>query len=203
MIDSYLSISGPVSSRITRERSRFVGLLFPAGQEEEIAATLERTRRDYHDASHRAYAYRLFRRSGPLVREDDAGEPHGTAGAPILRELEGAGLFDIIAVVVRYFGGTKLGRGGLARAYGDAIKEAIAAAPLVERRCDVRVAVRFPPELGTSVGALARRHAARIEQVSYAAGGRMVVLLPASRVIRFSQELAEVTGARAQCEEEG
>ena len=202
MSDSYSSITSPVVARITRNRSRFVALLFPVSREEEIALILERIRREYHDASHRASACRLFRRSDPWVKADDAGEPRGTAGAPILRELETAALFDVIAVVVRYFGGTKLGRGGLARAYGDAVKEAIAGATRVEHRCDVRVTLRFPAELSSGVMALVRRHAARVERVSYDAEGRMLVLLPASRLPGFSQELAEVTGARAQCEEE-
>ena len=202
MSDSYSSIASPVVARITRERSRFLALLFPLSHEEEIAVILERIRREYHDASHRASASRLFRRSDTWVRTDDAGEPRGTAGAPILRELEAAALFDVIAVVVRYFGGTKLGRGGLARAYGDAVKEAIALATRVEHRCDVKVALRFPVELSSGVMALVHRHAARVERIAYDAEGRMLVLLPASRVPGFSQELAEVTGARAQCEEE-
>ena len=203
MSDSYSSIVGPVVARITRERSRFIALLFPVGREEETAVILERVRREYHDASHRPWAGRLFRRFDPWMRVDDAGEPHGTAGAPILRELETAALFDVVAVVVRYFGGTKLGRGGLARAYGDATKEAIALATRVEHRCDVRVTLRFPAELGSGVMALVHRHAARVERVTYDTDAQMVVLLPASRVSGFSQELAEVTGARAQCEEEG
>ncbi len=203
MSDSYSSIVDPVVTRITRERSRFIALLFPVGREEEIREILERVRREYHDASHRAWACRLFCRSDAWVRIDDAGEPRGTAGAPILRELETAELFNAIAVVVRYFGGTKLGRGGLARAYGDATREAIALATRVEHRCDVRVTLRFPAELGCGVMALVHRHAAKVERVAYDTEGRMVVLLPASRVPGFSQELTEVTGARALCEEEG
>jgi len=171
MTDSYLSIRAPASARITRERSRFIGLLFPGRNEEEVSRILERVRK-------------------------------GTAGAPILRELEAAGLFDLVAVVVRYFGGVKLGRGGLARAYANATHEAIAAAALVETRRDVRVAVRFPPELGSGVMGLVRRHATAVEAVDYTQGGRLLVLLPPSRLARFAAELAEATGARAHCEEE-
>jgi uncharacterized YigZ family protein len=202
MTDSYLSIRAPASARITRERSRFIGLLFPGRNEEEVSRILERVRKEHHGASHRPFAYRLFRDASVLARAEDAGEPKGTAGAPILRELEAAGLFDLVAVVVRYFGGVKLGRGGLARAYANATHEAIAAAALVETRRDVRVAVRFPPELGSGVMGLVRRHATAVEAVDYTQGGRLLVLLPPSRLARFAAELAEATGARAHCEEE-
>jgi uncharacterized YigZ family protein len=203
MIDSYFSIKEPASARIARERSRFIGLLFPARDEEEVEEILERTRRDYHDASHRPYAYRFLGESGPRGRAEDAGEPRGTAGAPILQALETAGVYALLAVVVRYFGGTKLGRGGLARAYGDATRAALEAATRVERRPEVRVSIRFPSELGASVMGLVHRHAAKVERVDYAGEGRILVLLPLSHLGRFQEELTEATGARARCEEGG
>jgi len=108
----------------------------------------------------------------------------------------------VLAVVVRYFGGTKLGVGGLIRAYADATKEAIAAATLVEKQQRTRLAIRFPPELNSGVMGLIHRHPIEVEQVYYNKEARILVAVPPSLLSRFSQELQEATGARARIEEE-
>jgi len=202
MNDAYLSIKEPSSARLTRKKSRFIGLLYPVSFEEEVHAALTQAKRSYHDATHRCTAYRLMSPSGPVVRTDDAGEPAGSAGAPILRQLEAAKLHDVLAVVVRYFGGTKLGVGGLIRAYADATKEAIAVATFVEKCQRIKIAIRFPSEVNSQVMALIHRHPIKVEHVAYNKEARVLVALPPSLFPRFSQELQEATGARARIEEE-
>jgi len=112
---------------------------------------VERLRREHHDATHVVFAWRIG--WPPAERSSDAGEPAGTAGPPILAALRGAGLSDVAAVVVRYFGGTKLGRGGLARAYGDVVHEALVALPTHAERLRRRILVEAPYE---RLGALRR-----------------------------------------------
>ena len=198
MSDSYNTIAAPVHAKLTRKKSRFIALLYPVSSPETIKEILEQLRREYHDATHRCFAYRLI--SGE-VRADDAGEPAGSAGPPILRALEGADLYDILAVVVRHFGGVKLGIGGLIRAYGDATQEAIARAKIVTRVQQVRVEVTFPPELSSPVMGLIHRVGATVEKIEYNSTGRAVLLVSRSALSGFTDRLQEATGNRARIRE--
>lgn len=131
--------------------SRFFAFVAPAADAEAAQAYLEALRRRHPDATHHCFAWRL----GALAAEraHDAGEPAGTAGAPMLQVLRGAGLSDVVAVVVRWFGGTKLGKGGLARAYGGAVRLALEGLPSREVVAHVRLVVEAPYE---KLGAIKR-----------------------------------------------
>ena len=201
MTDAYLSIKEPVSARLTRKKSRFIGLLYPASTVEEIEAILKRVKRTYHDATHHCTAYRLMGSSGPIVRTDDAGEPAGSAGGPILQQLEAAGVYDVLAVIVRYFGGTKLGVGGLIRAYADATKDALAAATLVKRCRRATLMVSFPPEMSGPMMALVHRHSVTVEHLTYNKEASARIALPPGLVSQFTAQLQEVTGGKARWEE--
>ncbi len=120
--DFYLTIAKPLrAAELKVVGSRFIANLYPVSTKEEIESYLERIRKEFYDASHHCYAFRLGA-NAEQVRAADDGEPSGTAGKPILMVIEGAKLTNVLCVVTRYFGGTKLGTGGLARAYADAAK---------------------------------------------------------------------------------
>lgn len=126
--DFYFTITGAVRApEVKISGSRFIADLFPAASKHEVDEQLDRIRKEFYDASHHCYAYRLGN-SAEIIRAADDGEPAGTAGKPILLVLEGADITNIACVVTRYFGGTKLGTGGLARAYSQAAQEAVSAA---------------------------------------------------------------------------
>ncbi len=128
-----------------RERaSRFLGFARRIGSSADADAFLGRLRRDHHDATHVAFAWRLGDGDAALARASDAGEPSGTAGRPILAAIESAGVSDAAVAVVRYFGGTKLGTGGLARAYRAAAERALEAAGAETVYDTVRLEVRCP-----------------------------------------------------------
>ncbi len=110
--------------------SRFVALVAPASDEAAALAVLEEARARWPDASHHTWAFRL--REGDRMRHSDDGEPGGSAGRPILAQIDGHDLVDVVAVVARWFGGTKLGVGGLIRAYGAAAGRALDRAEIVE-----------------------------------------------------------------------
>ena len=200
MTDAFHTLARPSAGRVTRSRSRFLAYAFPVSSADEADAHLERLHREHRDASHVCFAYRLCSGDETIEVADDAGEPAGSAGPPILRRLEGADLHDVLVVVVRYFGGTKLGIGGLIRAYGDATAEALASARVVVRRLEVEVDVTFPPEITSGVMAVIHRHRAKIRHIEYDASGTALVALPPSRVATFVDALREVTGARATAE---
>ena len=108
-------------------KSRFIGRAFPVETEAEALEILERIRQKHYDATHNCWAYNL-RGASPLRRFSDDGEPHGTAGKPMLDIIDGEGLCNVCAVVTRYFGGVLLGTGGLVRAYSKALKDAAVSA---------------------------------------------------------------------------
>ena len=126
---SYDTVAAPAAAELRVQRSRFLASVAPAATPEAVAAHVAAVARRYHDCRHVCHAWRLG--WGPSLREGrhDAGEPSGTAGEPILSVLRGAGVSDTVLVVARYFGGIKLGTGGLGRAYRDAAARALAAAP--------------------------------------------------------------------------
>ncbi len=119
-------------------RSRFIATLAPISDEAAATALIDRVRGRFHDARHHCTAM-VLGPDGQRRRSSDDGEPAGTAGAPMLAVLTGAGLTDVVAVVTRYFGGTLLGAGGLVRAYGGAVSAAVDAADRLRRLPVARV----------------------------------------------------------------
>jgi uncharacterized YigZ family protein len=114
----------------TIKKSRFIGVLCPCNSEADVSAALRNLQTTYQDASHIAFAYRIKADNGLINRCHDAGEPSGTAGRPIYQHLESKGLVNALLAVIRYFGGIKLGTGGLVRAYGNTAKQVLEIAEL-------------------------------------------------------------------------
>ena len=125
-------VKAPILIEETIKKSRFIGLIYPCTSEAEVAAHLSTLHTKHSSANHIAFAYRIKTEKGTICRFHDAGEPSGTAGKPIFKYIEGHDLINVLCVVVRYFGGIKLGAGGLTRAYGNTAKQAIEAADIDE-----------------------------------------------------------------------
>ena len=202
MIDSYRTLARPASARITRKKSRFLADAFPVSSPKEVERELAGVRRRNHDATHHCFAYRLLLDGGPLSHSEDAGEPSGSAGLPIQQRIEGADLLNVLVVVTRYFGGTKLGVGGLVRAYGDAAQEALEAGDIVECELLVEVSIDFPIEVNSGVMATIHRHQARVVEIGYDAPPHARITLPPSGVEAFRDAIVEATGNRARIEVE-
>lgn len=130
--DIYYSIAAPAEGLFKDQGSRFIALAYPVESEEEVKSLLEKARKEYHDARHHCVAYRIGLK-GEVWRASDDGEPAGSAGRPILGQIDSAGLSDIAVIVVRYFGGIKLGIPGLIRAYKESTKDALSKAQIVEK----------------------------------------------------------------------
>ena len=132
MSDVYKSISARSQGLYKELGSRFIALAYPVETEDEVRALLASVRNEYHDARHHCCAYRLGL-GGTVWRASDDGEPSGSAGRPILGQIDSAGLSDILVIVVRYFGGIKLGVPGLIRAYREATADALSQAQITEK----------------------------------------------------------------------
>lgn len=140
--DTFKSISGPAEGLYKEKGSKFLAFAYPVVSEEEVRAVLEKIRKEYYDARHHCYAYRLGL-SGDVWRYNDDGEPSSTAGRPIYGQILSRELSDVLIVVVRYFGGIKLGVPGLIRAYKTAAADALDHAEVVEKVASEGYAVTF------------------------------------------------------------
>ena len=130
--DTYLSIAAPSEGLFKDNGSRFIALAFQVETEQQVKDTVARLRKEYHDARHHCYAFRLGYDASQWRSSDD-GEPSGSAGRPILGQLESRKLSDTLVVVVRYFGGIKLGIPGLIRAYRTSTADALDKASVIEK----------------------------------------------------------------------
>lgn len=153
--DTYKSIAAMSQGLYKDKGSKFISFAFPVTREEEIKDILEKNKKEYHDARHHCYAYRLGI-NGEDWRFNDDGEPSSTAGKPIFGQLLSNELSDILVVVVRYFGGIKLGVPGLIKAYKAAAADAIAAAEIVEKTATELISVSFGYEVTDKVMRLLR-----------------------------------------------
>ena len=142
LFDAYSSIAAPSEGLFKDNGSRFIALAYPVETEEEVKAIVAGLRKQYHDARHHCYAYRLGYK-GDVFRSSDDGEPSGSAGRPILGQIDSAGLSDVLVVVVRYFGGIKLGIPGLIRAYKTSTADALSQAQVVEKIAGVWLRLGF------------------------------------------------------------
>lgn len=140
--DTFRSLEAPSEGLYKEKGSKFLAFAYPVASEEEIKRHLERIRKEYYDARHHCYAYRLGL-NGDVWRYNDDGEPSSTAGRPIFGQIQSAGLSDILIVVVRYFGGIKLGVPGLINAYRSAAADAISNGRIVEKTATELFSVTF------------------------------------------------------------
>jgi len=169
----YAAPRGSGSSEVREKGSRFLAVVAPAVDETAAEAVLEALRAEHPDATHHCWAWRLG--ATAEERSSDDGEPSGTAGVPILQVLRGRELSDVVAVVVRWYGGTRLGKGGLARAYAAAAREAAEAAPVGRRVPRDEIAVVLPYELIGAVKRLVRPPEVELKRESYGARVRFVL----------------------------
>lgn len=140
--DTYKSIASKSEGLYKDKGSKFISIAFPVTSENEAKDILEAVHKEYHDARHHCYAYRIGK-EGETWRYNDDGEPSSTAGRPIYGQLLSNGLSDILIVVIRYFGGIKLGVPGLIKAYKAAAADAIANAAVIEKTATEIVNVSF------------------------------------------------------------
>lgn len=141
--DRYLTLKAQAEGKYTEKRSRFLSFAIPVKNEDEAKAEIKKYQKKYYDARHVCYAYALGF-DAEQTRANDAGEPSGTAGRPILGQIRSAGLTFCLVVVVRYYGGTPLGAANLGRAYQTAAAEALQAAETEERTVTTDVCVAVP-----------------------------------------------------------
>jgi uncharacterized YigZ family protein len=143
-VDHYQTLAAAAEFRQKIERSEFLGIAFPIATDDDFFNALAGLTKRHYDATHLCWAFRLFANGEIRSRSADAGEPSGTAGKPILSAIEGADVYDVAVVIVRWYGGVKLGTGGLSRAYRETGAETLRIAPRADRYIYQRFRIGVP-----------------------------------------------------------
>jgi uncharacterized YigZ family protein len=180
-------------TEIRVSNSRFIATGAPVFSVDEAKMFLARLRAEFPDATHNVPAYLIGHGRTTIAHCHDDGEPSGTAGRPILAVLQGSGLGDIAIVVTRYFGGTKLGTGGLVRAYSDAAKAVLAVTPLAEKVATSTVMVAIPYALYERLLLLIEACNGSILDESFAAEITLTVRLSQEIFRQFEKALEELS----------
>lgn len=196
----YLIPAGETRSEIRVRNSRFIATITPAFSVEEARAFIARINETYADASHNVPAFVIGHGSSVTAHCNDDGEPAGTAGRPVLAVLQGSGLGDAALVVTRYFGGTKLGTGGLVRAYGDAARAVLEVVPRAEKVPTHTVSVTVPYPLFEQVRLLVAQHRGRMVDETFAADVKVTAQLASERLPAFQEALSELSNGTLQAE---
>lgn len=195
MEDTYLSVGARARTEIKVKGSRFIAEAVPVQTVDEAEAEIAAIRKREHSATHHCTAYRLGP-DGELARYNDDGEPSGTAGAPILRQIEGKNLTNTLVVVTRYFGGTKLGTGGLARAYGEAAEQVLDATNFVRHVISRRVNVSFDYDDTSPAMRTIEQTGAEIVGTNYSDRTHLTLAVRRSRVQNFVRAFTDALGGR-------
>ena len=199
-MEEYLVPSAYGEAEFTEKKSRFIGRIWPVDTEEEAQAMIQKMKKQHYDATHNCWAYIL---KDGAVRFSDDGEPGGTAGMPMLQVLQREGLFNVVCVVTRYFGGILLGAGGLVRAYTKGAKIAVDAAGKSMKRVWSVLYVPCPYSFYERVKLEVDAHGGLIRKTEFGAEVELEILLPQVNAEGFLQQLTELSAATVQGMETG
>jgi len=195
MSDAYRTIAADATATLKVEGSRFLAEAAPVGDRAAAEAHIKAIREREHQATHHCTAYRLGTEGDDFQYNDD-GEPSGTAGQPILRQIDARDLTNTLVVVTRYYGGTKLGTGGLMRAYGDAADAALDRASIVERVVRVPVRLRFAYDDTSPARQMLQQFDATVTDSTYTDVTELTVGVRASEVEAFVEAFTNALSDR-------
>ena len=198
--DSFLTIRTGSHTEIKIKGSKFIGQAMSCINEAEADRILGQVRKKYHDATHHCFGYRVGSGNECKFRYSDAGEPSGTAGKPIFDQIEGRNLTDLIVIVTRYFGGTKLGTGGLAHAYSDSAALTIEKAGIIEKYITGSIPMKLTFPDYNSVERLIHQFKGNIVNSEFSDTVQLVVEMRLSLIDRFKIEAIELTSGRIEFE---
>ncbi len=191
--DKYFVPANEASAKITVKGSKFISHIFPVESREHAEMVYASVQKKYYDATHNCFAYRIDENT---FRYSDDGEPSGTAGRPILQVLDGAELFEVLCVVTRYFGGTKLGTGGLIRAYSDAAKEALKTIKIKEKIRTEVLKLKSAFGMENRIFHLLDQMSGKLVDSVYGQDINLTVEIPRSNVEPFLKQLTEQSGGK-------
>ena len=193
-MDEYRTIRTATTGILKEKGSKFIAFAHPVQNADEIRGILAKLRREYHDARHHCYAWRLGDEPGEF-RQNDDGEPSGTAGKPIYGQILSMELHYILIVVIRYFGGVLLGTGGLIQAYKGAAREALTAAEIITLPVTQVLKIRFDYPLMNEVMKMVKDEELTIVSQDFDLDGRMELRVSRSKLVRVVNRLRALEGS--------
>lgn len=196
--DKYLTVAQEYGPQEIKEKgSRFIAFVYPIKNRQEAEEYIQGLRKRFHDASHVCFAYRIGQGEEEYFRSSDDGEPSGSAGLPIYNEIKSRGYLDVLVCVVRYFGGTKLGPGGLARAYARSAREVLETTAPVTVTIKQEVSLFFPYAfIGELMRLVSRFHLEILSRHDTPQGIRMKLAVPRSLLDDVSRIIADKSSGK-------
>lgn len=191
--DTYNTIKAPSQGTYKEKGSKFLAYAYPICTEDEVKEHVQILKKEYFDARHHCYAYRLGGK-GEQFRSNDDGEPSGTAGKPILGQLLSHEITNILVVVIRYFGGTKLGTSGLIHAYKTATADSIANAEIIEKTIDEQLTITFGYAVMNDVMRIIKEEQPDIISQQLDMACQINLAIRKSKVERLRERLQKVEG---------
>jgi len=198
--ECYLIPAQEARTELVVVNSRFIANAAPAFSVEEAKEFIARIRGEFSDASHNVPAYIIGHGSSTISHCNDDGEPSGTAGRPVLAVLQGSGLGDVVVVITRYFGGTKLGTGGLVRAYSDSTRSVLQALPRAQKIPTHTVLLSLPYNLYERVIKLVKTHQGQVIDEEFATLVTVTARLSFDDLPEFQNDLQELSRGQIQAE---
>ncbi|OIP02010.1 MAG: YigZ family protein [Bacteroidetes bacterium CG2_30_33_31] len=195
--DTYRTISEPTEGYFKDRGSKFISRAFPVKSEEEIKEILQNLRTEYHDAKHHCYSYILGpTKSAYRINED--GEPSGTAAKQIYGQLLSYDLTNILVVVIRYFGGTKLGIPGLINAYRTATKEALDKASIIEKTVDELITIKYDYPIMDIVMRFLKEKSIEIVETKFELNCQIIIKVRLSESQKVIENLKSIYGVEIE-----
>jgi uncharacterized YigZ family protein len=198
--DCFFTVKKSAEVELKIKGSKFIGQVRTCKNELEAVKILDSIRKKYFDASHNCFAFRVGLGKNSQFRYSDDGEPSGTAGKPIYDQIEGKNLTNLIIIVTRYFGGIKLGTGGLTHAYSDTARESISKAGIKKEFIFSRLSMILDFSDYNVVEHLIRRRKAVIVESDFSDEVRLTAEIRRSEVDRLKRELVDITSGRIKFE---
>lgn len=192
ILDTFLTISAPTQSLYKEKGSKFMAFSYPVETEQEVKQCLEILKKSYHDASHHCFAY-ILGANQEKYRASDDGEPSHSAGTPILGQIRSKNLTDTLVVVVRYFGGTKLGVSGLISAYKTAAANALETAEIIEKTVVLPVNIQYNYEETNEIMRLIELLALKIQTQNFGIWCEMTLLTKKSNLLETQEKFKKWT----------
>jgi uncharacterized YigZ family protein len=196
--DEYLTIKNSVRSKTKVEGSIFIATAVPVDSEAAAEGYIRKISKEFFDATHNCFAYRLKKTKDETSKFSDAGEPRGTAGKPILFAIQSEDLYDILVVVTRYFGGVKLGTGGLSRAYRQSAQATLQKVEKLTKVITAKIALSYPPGLTGKVNQVFAKFGVRIKDQGFEDAATAEIKVRASRLEKMKEALVEATNGQVK-----
>lgn len=194
----YLSIKESKRDKLLVKGSKFIATAIPVGSEEEAELWIKRIKKEFHDASHNPYAY-VFRQ-GEIQKSTDDREPFGTAGRQILSAISSQNLKDILVVVTRYFGGVKLGTGGLSKAYYESALRVLQSCVFIQKELREELAIVFPKKYFDRVQMILNKEKVKIKKLAFGDRARMEIEVSGEVIAKLKDELMNKTRGEIEFE---